>query len=418
MNKEHKILAFIISIYMICLPIIPDSLKYMNVKLSDILLSIVILTMLVTLVRNLTIKDLFNILTKDSILILMIILCFIMFISTTYALEKNISIGESIRFLIYILLYFSIKYLLNNKFCISILLKSYIFISIVLSLIGIFQFCTGIRFQKLFIINYGFGNIAKETSTFENPNAFAAFLLILFFPIFIIFIKTIKKKFKVMYGIFCILIFTNIILTGSRNAVVALLLGLITLSIFYSRKFIYSIVVFGVATLFVPVIRDRISAVFDMSKNISRFSLWGIALKMIKEHPLLGVGNGNYVSYYDLYVQRYPELRYQSYTRFAPHNSYLKVCSELGIATFCIFIILLARIHIVVIKHVKKLLDNYYKFFYSGFIISMIIFLFMNLFECLFFLPKVTTYYWILIALLESLVSLESYTFKKTNMNL
>jgi len=413
MNKEHKILVFIISIYMICLPIIPDSLKYMNVKISDILLSIVILTILVTLVRNLAIKDLFNILTKDSTLILMIILCFIMFISTTYALEKNISIGESIRFLVYILLYFSIKYLLNNKYCINILLKSYIFISIVLSLIGIFQFCTGIRFQKLFIIKYGFVTIARETSTFENPNAFAAFLLILFFPILIIFIKTIKSKFKVMYGIFCILIFINIILTGSRNAQVALLLGLIILSIFYSRKFIYSIVAFGVVSLFIPVIRYRISSVFDMNLDKSRLSLWGVALKMIKDHPLLGVGNGNYVSYYDLYVQRYPELRYQGYTRFAPHNSYLKVCSELGIASLCIFIILLARIHIVVIKHIKTLHDNYYKCFYSGFIISMIIFLFMNLSECLFFLPKVTTYYWILIALLESLVSLESYTIIK-----
>ena len=36
MNKEHKVLAFIIAIYMISLPIIPDSLKYMHVKLSDI----------------------------------------------------------------------------------------------------------------------------------------------------------------------------------------------------------------------------------------------------------------------------------------------------------------------------------------------------------------------------------------------
>jgi len=64
----------------------------------------------------------------------------------------------------------------------------------------------------------------------------------------------------------------------------------------------------------------------------------------------------------------------------------------------------------VVIKNVKTLQDSYYKYFYSGFIISMIIFLFMNLFECLFFLPKVTTYFWILIALLESLVRLESHT--------
>lgn len=413
MNKEHKVLAFIISIYMISLPIIPDSLKYMNIKLSDILLSIVILTILVTLVRNLTIKDLFNILTKDSILLLMIILCFIMFLSTTYALEKDISIGESIRFLIYILLYFSIKYLLNDKFSINILLKSFIFISIILNLIGIFQFCTGIRFQKLFTIKYAFGTIARETSTFENPNTFAAFLLILFFPILIIFIKTIKTKFKVMYGIFCILILTNIILTGSRNAQVALLLGLITLSIFYSRKFIYSIVAFGVATLFIPEVRYRIFAIFDMNQNKSRLSLWGVALKIIKEHPLLGVGNGNYVSYYDLYVQRYKELKYQGYTRYSPHNSYLKVGSELGIVSFCVFIILLARIQVVVINHVRTLQDNYYKHFYRGFIISMIVFLFMNLFESLFFLPKLTTYYWILIALLESVVIFECHTIQK-----
>jgi len=410
MNKDHRILAFIISMYMISLPIIPDNLKYMNVKLSDILLSVVVLTILVTLVRNLTIKDLFNILTKDSILILMIIICFIMFVSTTYSLEKYISIRESIRFSIYILIYFSIKYLLNDKSSITILLKSYIFISIVLSIIGIFQFCTGIRFQTRFTINYGFGPITRETSTFENPNAFAAFLLMVFFPSLILFIKINKKIHKIMCGIFCILIFTNIVLTGSRNAEVSVLLGLIILFILYSWKFIYFIVAFGISSLFIPEIRYRISAVFDMSQNKSRFMLWGAGLEMIKEHPLLGVGNGNYVSYYDLYVQKYPQFKYHNYTRFAPHNTYLKVCSELGIASLCIFIILLARIHIVVIKHVKTLHDSYYKYFYRGFIISMIIFLFMNLFDCLFFLPKVTTYYWILIALLESLVSLESNT--------
>lgn len=416
MNKEHKVLAFIIAIYMISLPIIPDSLKYKNVKLSDILLSIVILTILVTLVRNITIKNLFNILTKDSILILMIILCFIMFVSTTYALEKSISISESIRFSIYILIYFSIKYLLNDKASITILLKSYIFISIVLSLIGIFQFCTGIRFQPLFTINYGFGPITRETSTFENPNAFAAFLLLAFFPLLIMFIKINKKTHKAMCGIFCILIFINIVLTGSRNTQVSLLLGLIILVILYSWKFIYCIVAFSIISLFIPEIRYRISAVFDMSQNKSRFMIWGVALKMIKDHPLLGVGNGNYVSYYDLYVQRYPQFKYYNYTKFAPHNSYLKVCSELGIASLCIFIILLARIHILVITHVKTLHDNYYKYFYRGFIISMIVFLFMNIFDCLFFLPKVTTYYWILIALLESLVSLESHTIKKNQV--
>ena len=83
----------------------------------------------------------------DKLSIFMAILLVIMIVSTIYAVDKRLALSESARFVTYIFMYFIIKYEFNNKKQINILLKCYIFISFVLSCIGIcaafYRVCIG-----------------------------------------------------------------------------------------------------------------------------------------------------------------------------------------------------------------------------------------------------------------------------------
>jgi O-antigen ligase len=174
-------------------------------------------------------------------------------------------------------------------------------------------------------------------------------------------------------------------------------------------------ILLGGMSIFIPVIRTRLMAITDKTQNESRVYLWEIAKRMIKDHPLFGVGNGNYVSLYDKYTDIYPQFKFYEYTRFPVHNSYLKIESELGIIGGISFVGILIASLIQVKKFISTTQDEFYKFFYTGFLASMISFYVMNLSDNLFFVPKTTSYFWILLAISQGIMfrvkSNKSYLF-------
>ena len=197
--------------------------------------------------------------------------------------------------------------------------------------------------------------------------------------------------------------FINIGLSFSRSAWLALALGAFLLIVLYNWKAILLPILGVVLALIVPAIRNRLGD-FSIIFQDPRISTWKIAIKMIKDHPILGVGNGNYVSLYGEYVSRFPELMYNHNTRFPSHNSYLKVQSELGILGTMLFIIILIAIFIKLKKFLYIEKELQHKIFFKGFFISAIVFLFMNIFDNLFFVPKVSMYFWILVAIFEGII--------------
>jgi len=53
-------------------------------------------------------------------------------------------------------------------------------------------------------------------------------------------------------------------------------------------------------TLVSPSIRNRIFSIRRAVKG-RRIQIWRVAVLMIKDHPLLGVGNGNFIKHYKKY---------------------------------------------------------------------------------------------------------------------
>lgn len=413
MNKKDKILTFLLSVYILMQPLIPtNSIKIRKVKVSgDLALVLIFLVYIVNILiseksrNNLTdgIKDFF----KDYLSLSMFLLALIMFVSISYASDKKIALSESIRFSSYVVLYFIIKYECNNKKIYNIMLQSYIAVCGILSVFGIYQYFTGIGLARKF--KYSIYASERISSTMDNPNNLAAFIILAIFPLIMISIYEKNKIRKIYFSLVTCISFICLVLSSSRSAYLGFGIGLIALAVVYNWKFIF-IFLFGSGFAFlIPKVSMRIKAVFDPAQDNSRISLWKVALKMIKDHPVLGVGNGNYASLYDAYVKRYPELKYPDFKKYPTHNSYLKVESELGILGIISFLSML----MLSVNRVKKLIDEcndkFYKFFYTGFIASMIAFYCMNFVDNLFFVPKTTVFFWILLAISQGILYRKRY---------
>ncbi len=94
----------------------------------------------------------------------------------------------------------------------------------------------------------------------------------------------------------------------------------------------------GVLTISMPALRNRY--VDDLSRDVSgvneggRLFVWKNSLKVIEEHPVFGVGPGNFKEYYAL--QAGPELE-DKFHHVHAHNDYLNVAALGGIPDALLF---------------------------------------------------------------------------------
>lgn len=406
MTKKHRrILRNLFAIYMIVSIILPSNLKiYKKFSYGDAMFIILFLSYFTFIIqinnKKLYLKFKIKRLKKNKLIAGMNLLFIIMIISVSYSAYKGIALNEAIRFLSYILIGCFILNEINDKNSIKLILEVFIFSTFALNIIGVLQY-----FTKLGVSTYAviLENRPRVEATLGNPNSFGAYLAMSIFPCFMLYLYESNKKKKAFYGINAVLTVINLILTYSRNSWLAFGIGLVFMAIIYSWKFIIAILLGGVAAFSIPSVMERIKQFKDSSQNISRLNIWKTALKMIKEHPLSGVGNGNFSALYDSYVMKYPELKMEGISEFPSHNSYLKVFSELGLFGFITFVFIIFSIIKDLICVFKKS-EDYFKYFYTGFLTSAIVMIFLNIFDNILFVPQVAIAFWILVFLAESLI--------------
>jgi O-antigen ligase/tetratricopeptide (TPR) repeat protein len=184
----------------------------------------------------------------------------------------------------------------------------------------------------------------RMSSIFGNPIFFASFLIIpLFLSIFFYFQSEGQKRYWYLAAAFVQTV--GIILSGTRGALVGLILGLIIAGIYYiwaEKK--YRLPVIGsigiVVAIFIALaifssgnaqssVLSRLTK-FNDSNSKARLIQWGMALKGFKANPILGVGPENYYVISNTYFNR--ELYSYDYSWFdKPHNYLLEVLTTTGI---------------------------------------------------------------------------------------
>lgn len=408
MKSKDKIIYYLLCLYILLRPIFYSGidLEFIPVlhkipSLSDSILFLLIIVYLIKIIidKRIFISNLKNFIS-DILGISMLALLAVMCISIIYASYKLIAISESARFLSFLILYFIIKYEVDSRKLKGIM-NCYFISFAIENIYGIFQKITGHGLMTGYSMITS--NVLRTMGTFDNPNTFAAFLIFGVFPVVMMIVYSKSVPAKIVYGVFLVTAILNIYFAGSRNSYIALVIGAVAISLLYSWKFLFGLVPIGAAALLIAPVRDRVLAIGNDSLNESRIKLWQTALKMIQNHPIIGVGNGNYVKLYDEYVNKYKYLAYKDYSHYPTHNSYLKIEAELGIAGGISFLSIIISSVIKINTAIHKIKDKKINLFYIGFFASVIGFLFMNLLDNLFFTPEIAAYFWIFLAAADGL---------------
>ena len=168
-------------------------------------------------------------------------------------------------------------------------------------------------------------------STLGNPNLFGAYLLMLISVFAPFALGERNNKRKILLAGFLFILSVCLALTYSRGAWISLAGIVLGLAVFYDKRF-------GLVFLAVPLIlffyhgqvAERFISLFsgeDTSLSL-RLALWESTIAMIEEHPLLGVGWGNY-------WLAYPEYNFfiedADVVIFHAHDMYIHIPAEVGI---------------------------------------------------------------------------------------
>ncbi|MCM0650580.1 O-antigen ligase family protein [Clostridium swellfunianum] len=402
-----KILLFLCCIYFFAATVIPSQVKVLNkASVSDLIFLIILVYYLILLFFSkhygfrAFISKLYTFL-HNPLILSMITLSIFMLASVLYSTDKSLALTETIRFFLYITIGFILISEFNNTAYLSSFIYTFTCSTIIVNIIGLYQFITNKGMSVSLVNLTGSGFTGRVESTFGNPNAFGAYLVVASFPFILLFLSTKNKIVKLLYLIVIALCSANLLLTFSRNSWLSFAVGLLILVFTYNWKLIYLMISGGIIMLLIPNINARIRQFADITQNEGRIKIWSVALKMIKEHPLRGVGNGNFSVLYDSYVEKYPEYFQENVSQFPSHNSYLKIQSELGAGgTLSFFAIVFFAFKSILYAYKKH--TGTIKFFYYGFLVSSASFLILNFFDNILFVPQVAIVFWFFVFLASS----------------
>ena len=155
---------------------------------------------------------------------------------------------------------------------------------------------------------------------------------------------------KILYRIIALCFLISIILSGSRGAY----LGLGVIALYHwlnsKRKALLLVTILSVLAVSVVFVLPgkliaRVKSIqaytSDESTNI-RMELWNAGLRIFIDHPVLGVGVGNFPT---AYGQSYHPEKSGGVAWWNPHNIFIHTLSEMGLVGFLAYIGLIVSIY-------------------------------------------------------------------------
>lgn len=273
----------------------------------------------------------------------------------------------------YILLFWLVVNQIRTMESIKNILLCSTFSAFIVSLIGIYQMFGGDI--------PGLANLSPPGSTFGNKNMAAQFILLtLPFPYLFLLAATDRQR-EILFGIAASAVSTYLLYTGTRaawaGAIVAslamllllrlktpeMIIGTLKVEIGRKKRTLLGIALFTIAMNSIPpyivlgwtvagssssaVTRFATVADIDQDRSfLNRLAMSANTFEMFKDHPLLGVGKGNFKIVYPLYAEkRIKDVDFSSEMQpREAHNDYVQLLGETGIFAFASFLWILVLV--------------------------------------------------------------------------
>jgi len=277
------------------------------------------------------------------------------------------------------------------------------------SAIGLLQY----YFSDIDTIKHFFVQIASPASTFGNKN-FASHFLVMVLPLNFVLILLSKNSQQIaLYSVFLAISAWFLIYTVARQAYVAITVELFVLFLFFALdkwknrdkallKTISNRKIKGVAIVFILVflifaanftsqsssVGSQSNSKIEKIQSISvdehnpRLPAWRNTIEMIKDHPIIGVGVGQWQAKYPLYYDRVmKDIIFNESTRLKRlHNEYLEMFANVGVVGY-VFLLWISWLMIKIVWHILRDCDNGYRIQVLGLTLGVIGFLVVSIFS-------------------------------------
>ena len=312
---------------------------------------------------------------------LLLFICALL-VSASLSYNKTAGLKELLKYANYLLIFLVIVSLVDREK--TKIIRAIILAGFIIGLLTIYQYFFGFRHLLDYISKQGIPNqfaldyVSRRRVFFPfvTPNALAGYLIMLIPLTFIP-----RRKIWLLTPLVI-----SLFLTQSLGAFISIFLGIIVYfrlqGKFKKRGLLILLALFAMAGIIfilkAETQKQHLQPFFSMTM---RLTYWQETFQIIKAHPLIGIGPGNF----DL-----PRSRYA-------HNSYLQLWAETGIFGLLAFIWLILSI---IKSKLKSPLSDSRRAQIAILLTSCIVFLIHNLIDFTFFLPEVSFIWYILSGLL------------------
>lgn len=253
------------------------------------------------------------------------------------------------------------------------------------------------------VVNIG---IARATASFPDANVLGIYLSALVLVPLAIALYHARKAKRVLIGLVTAVIISGLALTYSRPTLLAVYVSTLILGVVRRGKALILILLFlaVIAPFAAPAsVKDFARQVnYDPLRfmcNDDRIAIYRNTVRMIQQHPVIGVGVNTFMKNYRFYKES-PEYRNVVTSDFIyAHNNFLHMAGEtglLGLGIFCWFLIVLFRENL---AGQGRLRDRYLALLSLAVVLCLVAFLINGLTESSLYYSKVAMIFWYLAGL-------------------
>lgn len=317
-----------------------------------------------------------------------------------FVAAPDFSIGvEGLRAVIqYILWFFVVVQLLKTPQGVKRLLNILLVSGLLVSLYGIYQYIIAVQIPSSWTDSAEGEVRTRVFSIFTRPNMLAGYLSLLI-PVAVgMFFAEKERKRKVYVASAIGIMSVCLLFTMSRSGWIVSFLALIIFVFLKKKKLVAPVIVamaafFVFTVVFVPSVSNRILYLLS-SDYIESSSVGGRVYRTITGYHLfmenfwLGMGHGQFGGSV--------ALNHRLNKTFSMDNYYMKTAVEMGIFGLTAFLMLMYSTIAWCLRGISKIKDNAQKDWTRGIIAGLSAIIMYNLFENMFEIPLISTYFWLL----------------------
>ncbi len=334
------------------------------------------------------------------------------------SITRSFAISDSLRvtviFLACVGLAIVVRYAVRSYDVFNMLMSALIIGMFLTSLYALYQYRFGVEIRSEFIdLSASSGMPGRIYSTMDNPNNYAEYL-ILILPLSVAYILNLKNDIsRLIYTCMVAVSTLSLVLTLSRASYIAFVLAIFVFILIVRPRLIPFFVLLGIMLIpFIPsTIINRLMTIGRDTSSSYRLFIWEGVLRMLKSHWLYGIGMGP--EGFGIIYKGMGNI--QAFNAMHSHNLVFQIALETGIFGLISFVVFVfgtfKRCLIIALKGPSK----QHSYYAAAFCATIVAFMFFAMVEYVWYYPRVTLTFWIVIGLAMGFVNLQALRVEYTN---